>query len=243
ERSARARSPRRARRRTPPGLPLHVDVAAVVGHETAASQQRRLRRRRPHVAHGELPRHRDPAGGAHDGGAEDLVEVGRDDAAVRGARRPSYTRRSVASDKVHTAATGAVLLQTVRSEEAPMHSRLLVTVALAALGALAGCAHSQSPVLYPNAKLQQVGKEQADRDVEACRQMASEYVSNPMSGWCCWRSASSPTRLTKASAARKSAKRYVFSSARPARRQPGRRVNAAPSALSSSVRASCVTSS
>src|SRR3989442_6121106 len=61
-----------------------------------------------------------------------------------------------------------------------MHSRLLVTVALAALGALAGCAHSQSPVLYPNAKLQQVGKEQADRDVEACRQMASEYVSNPM---------------------------------------------------------------
>src|SRR3989442_1102284 len=61
-----------------------------------------------------------------------------------------------------------------------MHSRLLVTVALASLGALAGCAHSQSPVLYPNAKLQQVGKEQADRDVGACRQMADEYVSNPM---------------------------------------------------------------
>jgi len=61
-----------------------------------------------------------------------------------------------------------------------MHSRLLVTVALAALGALAGCAHSQSPVLYPNAKLQHVGKEQADRDVGACRQMADEYVSNPM---------------------------------------------------------------
>src|SRR2546426_1823280 len=37
---------------------LHVDVAAVVGHETAASQQRCLRRRRPHVAHGELPRDR-----------------------------------------------------------------------------------------------------------------------------------------------------------------------------------------
>ena len=61
-----------------------------------------------------------------------------------------------------------------------MHSRLLVTVALAALGALAGCAHSQSPVLYPNAKLQQAGKEQADRDVEACRKMADDYVSNPM---------------------------------------------------------------
>jgi len=61
-----------------------------------------------------------------------------------------------------------------------MHSRVLVTVALASLGALAGCAHSQSPALYPNAKLQQVGKEQADRDVGACRQMADEYVSNPM---------------------------------------------------------------
>src|SRR5260370_15666462 len=61
-----------------------------------------------------------------------------------------------------------------------MPSRLLVTVALASLGVVAGCAHSQSPVLYPNAKLQQVGKEQADRDVGACRQMADEYVSNPM---------------------------------------------------------------
>ena len=61
-----------------------------------------------------------------------------------------------------------------------MHSRMFAVVALAALGALAGCAHSQSPVLYPNAKLQQVGKGQADRDVAACRQMADEYVSNPM---------------------------------------------------------------
>jgi predicted GTPase len=60
-----------------------------------------------------------------------------------------------------------------------MHSRLLVTVALASLGALAGCAHSQSPVLYPNAKLQQVGKEQADRDVNRClRERGYEVV-----GW------------------------------------------------------------
>jgi outer membrane lipoprotein SlyB len=61
-----------------------------------------------------------------------------------------------------------------------MHSRTFAAVALAALGALAGCAHSQSPVLYPNAKLQAVGKAQADADVAACRQMASDYVSNPM---------------------------------------------------------------
>jgi len=57
---------------------------------------------------------------------------------------------------------------------------IVSAAALAALCALAGCAHSQSPVLYPNAKLQQAGKEQADRDVEACRKMADDYVSNPM---------------------------------------------------------------
>ena len=61
-----------------------------------------------------------------------------------------------------------------------MRWRMFATVALVALGALAGCAHSQSPVLYPNAKLQQVGKAQADRDIAACRQLAGEYVSNPM---------------------------------------------------------------
>jgi predicted small lipoprotein YifL len=61
-----------------------------------------------------------------------------------------------------------------------MRSRIQSAAVLATLVVLAGCAHSQSPVLYPNAKLQQVGKEQADRDVEACRQMASDYVSNPM---------------------------------------------------------------
>ena len=61
-----------------------------------------------------------------------------------------------------------------------MHSRMLGPLGLAALFAITACAHSQSPVLYPNAKLQSVGKEQADRDVEACRQLADEYVKNPM---------------------------------------------------------------
>lgn len=41
---------------------------------------------------------------------------------------------------------------------------------------LSACARTQKPVLYPNAKLEQVGSEQAKRDIEACRQMASEYV-------------------------------------------------------------------
>jgi outer membrane lipoprotein SlyB len=41
-----------------------------------------------------------------------------------------------------------------------------------------GCAHSQSPVLYPNAKLEQVGKAQADADIGTCRQKADDYVSS-----------------------------------------------------------------
>ena len=39
-----------------------------------------------------------------------------------------------------------------------------------------GCAGVQSPILYPNAQLQQVGKAQADTDVEQCRALASQYV-------------------------------------------------------------------
>ena len=34
-----------------------------------------------------------------------------------------------------------------------------------------GCA-APKPILYPNAHLQQVGKEVADRDVDECREMA-----------------------------------------------------------------------
>src|SRR5262249_13529924 len=43
---------------------------------------------------------------------------------------------------------------------------------------LGGCSHSQSPVLYPNAKLEQVGKAQADADIATCRQRADDYVSS-----------------------------------------------------------------
>jgi uncharacterized protein YcfJ len=42
--------------------------------------------------------------------------------------------------------------------------------------ALAACARAEHPVLYPNAHLQQVGREQAERDIEACRTLASDYV-------------------------------------------------------------------
>lgn len=40
----------------------------------------------------------------------------------------------------------------------------------------AGCA--STPVLYPNTHLKAVGDEQAERDIEACRQLAEEHVSS-----------------------------------------------------------------
>jgi hypothetical protein len=52
-------------------------------------------------------------------------------------------------------------------------TRVLMVVAVGV-----GCAHSQSPVLYPNAKLEQVGKAQADADIATCRQKADGYVSS-----------------------------------------------------------------
>ncbi len=39
-----------------------------------------------------------------------------------------------------------------------------------------GCATS-GPVLYPNAHLQAVGQEQAQKDIEECQRLAEEYVA------------------------------------------------------------------
>ncbi|RJQ42144.1 MAG: cell envelope biogenesis protein OmpA [Nitrospiraceae bacterium] len=45
---------------------------------------------------------------------------------------------------------------------------------------LAGCASSGGPVLYPNAHLKAVGKEQAEIDVGECERLANEYIkTNP----------------------------------------------------------------
>jgi outer membrane lipoprotein SlyB len=41
---------------------------------------------------------------------------------------------------------------------------------------LAGCA--SGPVLYPNARLQQVGPEQAQQDIDDCRRQAEAYVKS-----------------------------------------------------------------
>jgi len=56
-----------------------------------------------------------------------------------------------------------------------------VVVGLMSVVLTAGaCARSQKPVLYPNLHLQEVGKDQADRDIEACRELAANYVPNTM---------------------------------------------------------------
>jgi len=45
-----------------------------------------------------------------------------------------------------------------------------------ALG-MCGCS-ARRPVLYPNAKLQTVGRAAAERDIEACMRLASQYLSS-----------------------------------------------------------------
>ncbi len=42
----------------------------------------------------------------------------------------------------------------------------------------AGCS-APSPVLYPNARLNEVGQSQARRDIEACKQLAAAGGANP----------------------------------------------------------------
>jgi outer membrane lipoprotein SlyB len=57
-----------------------------------------------------------------------------------------------------------------------MRPVLLTALAVVVGLALSACARTQSPVLYPNAKLQQVGKEQAEQDIDACRKLADDWV-------------------------------------------------------------------
>ncbi len=47
--------------------------------------------------------------------------------------------------------------------------------------ALAGCAR-QTPVLYPNALLNQVGQAQGQRDIADCKQSADQYVASGGAG-------------------------------------------------------------
>jgi len=56
-------------------------------------------------------------------------------------------------------------------------TKLITIIFAAAMAALVGCA-SQRPVLYPNARLNQVGTSAAERDIDLCMRMAQDYVSS-----------------------------------------------------------------
>lgn len=58
-----------------------------------------------------------------------------------------------------------------------MKLRRAATLLLAAT-VLAGC-RSYEPVLYPNAKLDQVYQDEVDRDIAFCEANAKEYTANP----------------------------------------------------------------
>ncbi|MDH3436876.1 MAG: glycine zipper family protein [Betaproteobacteria bacterium] len=47
---------------------------------------------------------------------------------------------------------------------------------------LAGCATTQRPVFYPNAKLKRVGNEIAQRDADDCMRLAEQYGVSPGGG-------------------------------------------------------------
>jgi outer membrane lipoprotein SlyB len=49
-------------------------------------------------------------------------------------------------------------------------------IAFVSVFVLLGCAAHQRPVLYPNAKFNSIGNEQAQRDIDQCMQMAEAYV-------------------------------------------------------------------
>ena len=53
--------------------------------------------------------------------------------------------------------------------------------AVLALSMFSACS-SARPVLYPNAQLESVGKDEADRDIEACRQLAESAGAEESSG-------------------------------------------------------------
>ena len=59
--------------------------------------------------------------------------------------------------------------------------RRLGVLAIVVGAGLAGCA-GPSPVLYPNAHFQAVGRAAADRDIEDCRRVAEQAGANPGSG-------------------------------------------------------------
>lgn len=59
-----------------------------------------------------------------------------------------------------------------------MRRSLLAVALLGASFAIAGCS-APSPVLYPNARLKEVGQAEANRDIQACKELAEAGGANP----------------------------------------------------------------
>jgi len=55
----------------------------------------------------------------------------------------------------------------------------MVTLPVFGVLLLSSCAGPPSPVLYPNARLNEVGQAQAGQDIEACKQLAAAGGANP----------------------------------------------------------------
>ena len=54
--------------------------------------------------------------------------------------------------------------------------------ALVIIGLILSACAAPKPILYPNAHLQQVGEEVADRDIDECREMAKNAGATPSQG-------------------------------------------------------------
>jgi hypothetical protein len=60
--------------------------------------------------------------------------------------------------------------------------RPLILASLLGTTLLATACSAPSPVLYPNARLNEVGQAEANRDIEACKQLAEAGGANPAQG-------------------------------------------------------------
>jgi len=132
---------------------LDVRVATVIGDKPGAAQERRL-----------------VLGSSG--------HAGRQDGPARSPRSDNNRRSAGRAVKALILETREPLAEDLGSEGGGMQTRWALTLVLAGLLAIGGCASSQAPVLYPNEKLKQAGPEQADRAIGECRQLADAYVQS-----------------------------------------------------------------
>ena len=59
-----------------------------------------------------------------------------------------------------------------------LSTRVALAVLVIAVPTLSACSRAQKPVLYPNAKVKELPREQVEQDIEDCRRLAGEYVES-----------------------------------------------------------------